>query len=185
MSANLAISKVLKKVIFLSLVLSIMTIPRTIYASNGTDVKATNNETEKVSQYKLNDGSTLHAAPIIKYLYDENCLTSTEWNSGGWGDPNDVSYVVIDNKYDYYRLSIVKRSGRWTNNGYMRIVRASDNKVMWQVKIKKSSDWVYYDMPTSLLKEGDYRLVYGYGKPYKKHNWMMYYSRIIRVKKAK
>lgn len=64
MSTKKAISKVLKRVLFSSLVLGIISIPGTTYASNGTTpvpstrVTITNTETGKVTQYNLNESST-------------------------------------------------------------------------------------------------------------------------------
>ncbi|EXG86228.1 hypothetical protein K413DRAFT_3053 [Clostridium sp. ASBs410] len=185
MSTKKAISKVLKRVLFSSLVLGIISIPGTIYASSGTDVKLTNTETEKVIQYNLNEANIrIAAAPTTYILYDENCLTNTEWRSGGWGDPNSVTNVVLNDQFNYYRFSIVKKSGKWTNGGYLRFVRISDNKVMWEVKQDYSRDFYYHDKPTKLIQEGDYRLTYGYGKPNENKNWMQYYSKIIRVTRA-
>lgn len=125
----------------------------------------------------------LAASPQI--FYDDYCLTKTEWNSGRWGDPNQVVYLTVDENYDY-NFSIVKRSGKWTNGGYMRFVRISDNKVIWQAKQNYASDWYTNLVPGKLLSglEGDYRIAYGYGEPYVNSNWMQYYSKIIRVTKA-
>lgn len=174
MSKEKAISKMLKRILSLSLVLSIMYVPCNTYAINDTNVKAASTE----------DSTRIAAAYNINYLQDENCLTNTEWRSGGWGDPNAIVNIPIDYNYNYYRFSIVKRSGKWTNGGYFRMVRISDNKIMFEYKNDKSSDWDYHNIPTKLLKEGDYRLVYGYGKQYENKNWMMYYSKIIRLTKA-
>jgi len=64
MSTKKAISKVLKRVLFSSLVLGIISIPGTTYASNGTTpvpstrVTITNTETGKLTQYKLNEADT-------------------------------------------------------------------------------------------------------------------------------
>ncbi|PPK81254.1 hypothetical protein BXY41_10453 [Lacrimispora xylanisolvens] len=123
-------------------------------------------------------------------VYDDYCLTTTEWNSGGWGNPNDV-YNLVLNDNDNYQFSIIKRKGKWTNEGSMRLVRISDNKVMWRAIQHTSSDWYVHTLSGEKLNstyhvdDGDYRLTYGYGSPSSGSNWNMYYSKIIRVTHAK
>jgi hypothetical protein len=86
------------------------------------------NDSKGSFENRLNEASTRSAAALSTYiLYDENCLTDTEWRSGGWGNPNEVTNIVLNDQFDYYRFSIVKRRGKWTNGGYMRFVRISDN----------------------------------------------------------
>lgn len=130
------------------------------------------------------------AAPTTHIVYDDYCLTKTEWNSGGWGNPDDV-YNLVLNDNDNYQFSIIKRKGKWTNEGSMRFVRISDNKVMWRAIQHKSSDWYVHTLSAEKLnstyniEDGDYRLTYGYGSPSEGHNWNMYYSKIIRVTHTK
>lgn len=130
------------------------------------------------------------AAPITHVVYDDYCLTKTEWKNGGWGNSDDVVNLVL-NDNDNYDFSIIKRSGKWTNGGSMRFVRISDNRVMWRAIQHNASDWYVYTISgeklnsTYHIDDGDYRLTYGYGSPSEGNNWNMYYSKIIRVTHAK
>ena len=124
-----------------------------------------------------------------RIVYDDYCLTDTEWNSGKWGNKDSVVNLVI-NDNDDYQFSIIKRSGKWTNGGSMRFVRISDNEVMWRAIQNHASDWYVHTISGEKLNslyhiaDGDYRLTYGYGSPADGSNWNRYYSKIIRVTHA-
>lgn len=124
------------------------------------------------------------AASNTHDVYNDYCLTKTEWKSGAWGNSEDVVNLVL-NDNDNYEFSIIKRYSKWSNGGFLSFVRISDNKVMWQRKQHEANDWYYYTISGEDLlnyyhiTDGDYRLAYGYHG-----DLMLYYSKIIRVTHA-